>query len=208
MAADVVTLALHQKPKPETESAPGPDQTTPWIDIDFDDEEGLVLLSGTRDGLTHLVEAVKMLVDHGAPGDHIHLDEDPEDRLTADSAEIVIYLDPDEDFADRDALDHGDDDPVEARDIDDTLIAAVIFRFAPEDVPFRSGRPYPVTAVAEELRDGDEVKALYNGLSSRYRRMEIAVDGGVTISLTLHLDDPDLFFLTRPDIAHLVMRCK
>lgn len=175
-----------------------------WIDVWISDDDDEVAVTGTRDGLQHLIDLLTRLRDSDDPEEHYHLDRGylP---MTDVSANLILFREEESWFTGE--ATGGELESFPSREIDPEEIHVIQFiHFPPEDLPITANRLYRVVKV-ERLEAPDETsKELPGGDTARYCRFTFQADGNQKFTYGFHLDDPGVNFFTHREIMTLALR--
>lgn len=175
-----------------------------WIDVWISDDDDEVALTGTREGLQHLIDLLTRLRDSEDPDEHYHLDRGYV-PMTDVSANLVLFKEEETWFTGEAAT--AEMEPYPAREIEPLAIHAIQFiHFPPEDLPITANALYRVISV-EKIEGPDETsKELPGGDPDRYYRFEFQADGNQKFTYAFHLDDPGVNYFTHREIMTLALR--
>lgn len=176
-----------------------------WLDVWISDDDDEVALTGTREGLQHLIDLLIRLRDAEDPEEHYHLDRGTQ-PMTEVSANLVLFKE-DETWFTGEAPSGEADLPYEVRQIEAGSIHAIQFiHFPPEDLPISANRLYRVVT-AEKIEEPDELtKDLPGGAADRYYRFTFQADGNQRFTYGFHLDDPGVNYFTHKEIVALALK--
>lgn len=174
------------------------------LHLGYDPVEGPVI-TGNREGLQYLSNLLKVLSQAPMLGEHAHLfwDEAP---FYGETSGLAVYLEDDDWFVDS-AFDYanGEEDSVSLRrEISGDRVMAVQFLY-PLSSSLRVS-PSKIYVVQETVKQcGDEVwqKPIRED-NSRMWVFTIRDDQGRSLRVGLDLDDPEINFLGRDDLAQFL----
>lgn len=174
------------------------------LHLGYDPQEGPVL-TGNREGIRYLGDLLKVLAEAPLLGEHLHLywDEPP---FYGETTGLVVYLEDDDWFSDHayDPAISPEEPILYRRDLIAEQVMAIQFL-----VPMASSlsvAPQKLYVIEETVKSsGDEVwSKLIRDDDSRLWIFTIRDDSGLKLRCALDLDDPEICFLTRDDLAQFL----
>lgn len=175
-----------------------------WLDVWISDDDEEVALTGTREGLQHLIDLLVRLRDADDPEEHYHLDRGylP---MTDVSANLVLFKEDASWFTGEAA--NGEIEPYPRREVEPEAVHAIQFiHFPPEDLPISANVLYRVLEIERIEAPDQTTKELPGGDPDRYYRFTFQADGNQKFSYGFHLDDPGVNFFTHREIMTLALK--
>jgi len=174
------------------------------LDFAYDERHGFVI-TGNASGISYLADLLHILAE--APsGEHIHLYND-EEPITPTSFNAVIYVDEDEWFrklAEETGEKGENGENLSRRNINpEDIFALQIVGDIPHDLTLTRDQLYRVDGIHNGEHEGAWKKS-FSRDSDRYVTFRITDDHDEDLEITLHLDDPDINFFKKSDLAGLL----
>lgn len=175
------------------------------LDISYDDKHGFVL-TGNYAGLNYFSDLLKTLASAPA-GEHVHLFND-EEPLTLSSFNTIVYVEDDDWFDKQLAGQAGEEANAEHGSIrrltGNDVFALQIVGDIPHNLTLTRDKLYRVEGSRQNGDDEEIWRKSYNGNDDRYLTFQLTDDHGETIEIILHLDDPDVNYFKKSDLAELL----
>jgi hypothetical protein len=161
-------------------------------------------LTGNVEGLRYLADLLVELARHGVEHDHTHLYTD-EAPMCGGGYPLTIYHEPDAwfDKLGQERAEAGRQRAIVPRNIQPSEVAALCLPGqVPPDVLLTKGRPYRVLAVAS-CKEKEVWEKPIRESCERFFFFTVMNDDGKSETFGFDLDDPEVLFFSREDVAAL-----
>jgi hypothetical protein len=160
-------------------------------------------LTGNAEGLRYLAALCTELAREAVEGDHVHLYTD-NPLMRGKTFPLTVYHEPDAWFAELDAQDAVEDEEepaIEPRDLQVSEVAALcVLVETPPNMLLTKERLYRVLSI-EPCRDQDVWTRRIRDDNARLFLFTVTNDEGLEQRFGFDLDDPEVLFLSRQDLA-------